>query len=45
MWSKAKGVSDEDLVNFDVKKDLVLIRAGVTTYGTIVSDDLNGLRL
>lgn len=36
MWSKAKGIKDDELVNFDIKKDLVLIRAGVTTYGTMV---------
>ncbi|CAG8730607.1 11850_t:CDS:2, partial [Acaulospora colombiana] len=36
MWSRAAGISDKDLVNFDVSKDLVAVRAGPTTYGVIL---------
>ena len=36
MWSRAAGVSDHDLTNFDIKKDLVEVRAGPTTYGVII---------
>lgn len=36
MWSRASKVSDADLVNFTIKKDLVEVRAGATSYGTIV---------
>ncbi|KAI5832126.1 hypothetical protein K523DRAFT_361866 [Schizophyllum commune Tattone D] len=36
MWSRAKGVSDSDLVNFNLKDDLVLVSSGPTTYGTII---------
>lgn len=36
MWSRAAGISDKDLVGFDLRKDLVLIRSGPTSYGTII---------
>ena len=36
MWSRAAGLSDEELVGFDIEKDLVQIRSGATSYGTII---------
>ncbi|KAM0756685.1 hypothetical protein T439DRAFT_321370, partial [Meredithblackwellia eburnea MCA 4105] len=36
MFSRAKGVSDHDLVNWDLSKDLVAIRSGPTSYGTVI---------
>jgi hypothetical protein len=36
MWARAAGISDHDLVNFDLKKDLVEVRAGPTAYGVII---------
>ncbi|KAG8727720.1 hypothetical protein FRC12_022293, partial [Ceratobasidium sp. 428] len=35
MWSRASGLSDPELSSFDIKKDLVEVRAGATSYGTI----------
>ena len=36
MWSRAEGVSDEDLVAFTIRNDLVEIRSAPTSYGTII---------
>ena len=36
MWSRASKVSDAELVAFTIKNDLVEVRAGATSYGTIV---------
>ncbi|VDC07720.1 unnamed protein product [Peniophora sp. CBMAI 1063] len=36
MWSRAAGLSDEQLVDFSLEKDLVEVRSGPTSYGTIV---------
>jgi len=36
MWSRASKVSDAELVHFTIEKDLVEVRAGATSYGTIV---------
>lgn len=36
MWSRAAGISDNDLVNFTIKDDLVEVRSGPTSYGTII---------
>lgn len=36
MWARASKVSDAELTNFTIKDDLVEVRAGVTSYGTIV---------
>jgi hypothetical protein len=36
MWARAAGISDHDLVNFDIKKELVEVRAGPTAYGVII---------
>ncbi|KAG6903079.1 hypothetical protein C0995_006266 [Termitomyces sp. Mi166 len=36
MWSRASDISDDDLVNFDVNVDLVKIRSGSTSYGTVI---------
>ncbi|TBU49508.1 hypothetical protein BD309DRAFT_986473 [Dichomitus squalens] len=36
MWSRAHGVSDEDLVAFKIRQDLVEIRSAPTSYGTII---------
>ncbi|KAL0956373.1 hypothetical protein HGRIS_002520 [Hohenbuehelia grisea] len=36
MWSRAAGLSDAELVAFTVENDLVEIRSGPTTYGTII---------
>ncbi|CAL1707621.1 unnamed protein product [Somion occarium] len=42
MWSRADGLSDHDLVHFDLEKDLVEIRSAPVSYGTII---LGKLRL
>ena len=42
MWSRAEGISDEELVAFSVRSDLVEIRTAPTSYGTII---LGKLRL
>jgi len=36
MWSRAIGVSDEDLTAFDISRDLVQIRSASTSYGHII---------
>jgi hypothetical protein len=36
MWSRASKISDAKLVDFTIKDDLVEVRAGATTYGTII---------
>ncbi|KAL4074178.1 hypothetical protein J3A83DRAFT_2691012 [Scleroderma citrinum] len=36
MWDRAGGLSDHDLVNFRVEEDLVEIRTGTVSYGTLI---------
>lgn len=36
MWSRASGLSDSELVDFSIEKDLVQVRSGPTSYGTII---------
>jgi hypothetical protein len=36
MWSRAKGISDNRLVDFDIENDLVEVRSAATSYGTII---------
>lgn len=36
MWSRAAGLSDDELVGFNLEQDLVLCRSGPTSYGTII---------
>jgi hypothetical protein len=36
MWSRATGLSDEQLTNFNPENDLILVRSGATPYGTII---------
>ncbi|RPD60053.1 hypothetical protein L226DRAFT_534996 [Lentinus tigrinus ALCF2SS1-7] len=36
MWSRAQGVSNEDLVAFSIRDDVVEIRSAPTSYGTII---------
>lgn len=36
MWSRVAGLSDEQLVSFTLEKDLVEVRSGPTSYGTII---------
>ncbi|EJD52384.1 hypothetical protein AURDEDRAFT_111112 [Auricularia subglabra TFB-10046 SS5] len=36
MWAAAKDLTDEQLVDFDVSKDLVLVRSSPVSYGTII---------
>jgi len=36
MWSRAHGIDDHHLTTFDLSKDLILIRSGSTSYGTII---------
>jgi len=37
MWSRAAGVSDHEFVGkIDLNRDLVLVRSGVVSYGTII---------
>ena len=36
MWSRAHGISDAHLVHFNIENDLVEIRSGATSYGTII---------
>ncbi|QRV91457.1 hypothetical protein RhiJN_19475 [Ceratobasidium sp. AG-Ba] len=36
MWSRASGLSDPELSSFDIENDLVEVRVGATSYGTII---------
>ncbi|KAF8325897.1 uncharacterized protein EI90DRAFT_3072176, partial [Cantharellus anzutake] len=36
MWARASSLSNEDLVGFDIRKDLVEVRSGPTAYGQIL---------
>ncbi|KAG8894059.1 hypothetical protein FRB99_001547, partial [Tulasnella sp. 403] len=37
MWARASGLSDQELVGeINLERDLVLVRSGATSYGTIV---------
>ncbi|CAE6464893.1 unnamed protein product [Rhizoctonia solani] len=36
MWARANSLSDEQLTSFVIENDLVEVRAGSTSYGTIV---------
>ena len=36
MWSRADGISNEDLVAFTIAEDLVECRSAPTSYGTII---------
>jgi len=36
MWSRARHLSDDELTGFDLNKDLVEVRGGPTSYGTIL---------
>jgi len=36
MWSRASNISDTQLVDFTIEEDLVEVRAGQTSYGTII---------
>jgi len=36
MWFRAAGLSDEELTGFNLKQDLVAVRSGATSYGTII---------
>ncbi|KAI0663500.1 hypothetical protein C8Q70DRAFT_361418 [Cubamyces menziesii] len=36
MWSRAAGISDADLVSFNIREDLVECRSAPTSYGTII---------
>lgn len=36
MWSRAAGISDEDLVAFNLRDDLVEVRSAPTSYGSII---------
>lgn len=36
MWSRAAQLSDNELTNFSLSEDLVLVSSAATTYGTII---------
>jgi hypothetical protein len=36
MWARVAGLSNHDLVNFTIEKDLVLVRSAWASYGTII---------
>ncbi|KAF9070128.1 hypothetical protein BDP27DRAFT_1324344 [Rhodocollybia butyracea] len=36
MWSRAAGVSDAELVDFKLEKDLITVRSAAVSYGTII---------
>ena len=36
MWIRARDLSNEQLVDFDLERDLVTVRSGATSYGTII---------
>ncbi len=37
MWSRATGLTDHQLIGeIDLKEDLILVRSGLTSYGTII---------
>jgi hypothetical protein len=36
MWSRAANLTDHQLTDFHLEKDLVLVRSSPTSYGTIL---------
>lgn len=36
MWSRVAELSDEELTDFTIEKDLVQVRSGLVSYGTII---------
>ena len=36
MWSRASQLSDTELTNFSLHKDLILVSSAATTYGTVI---------
>ncbi|KAE9411243.1 hypothetical protein BT96DRAFT_930395 [Gymnopus androsaceus JB14] len=36
MWSRASGLTDHQLIDFTIEKDLVLVRSAPVSYGTII---------
>ena len=36
MWSRASQLSDTELTNFSLYKDLILVSSAATTYGTVI---------
>ena len=36
MWARASGLTNHELVDFSIQKDLVQVRSGGTSYGTII---------
>lgn len=36
MWSRAAGLSDAELTHFTIEQDLVQVRSGSVSYGTII---------
>lgn len=36
MWSRVSHLSDDELVAFTIEDDLVEIRSGATSYGTVI---------
>jgi len=36
MWSRATGLTNHQLTDFTMEKDLISVRSGVTSYGTII---------
>ncbi|KAF9454018.1 hypothetical protein P691DRAFT_790424 [Macrolepiota fuliginosa MF-IS2] len=36
MWSRAAGLTDEELTKFTIEDDLVSVRSGATSYGIII---------
>ncbi|KAH0827540.1 hypothetical protein J3R83DRAFT_4261, partial [Lanmaoa asiatica] len=36
MWSRATGLSDAELTRFSIEEDLVRVRSGFVSYGTVI---------
>lgn len=36
MWARAAGLSDAELIDFSIERDLVAVRSAATSYGSII---------
>ncbi|KAG9080243.1 hypothetical protein FRC06_006899 [Ceratobasidium sp. 370] len=41
MWSRARGLTDSELSDFVIENDLIEVRTGATSYGTINEGNRN----
>ena len=36
MWSRAAGLTDAELADFNIERDLIVIRSSPTSYGQVI---------